>query len=205
MNHSDSTRVVRRAWPRPARTAAAAIATTVLALLAVACGGSNSSGAAGGGSPGSSASASAVAYSACVRAHGVPNYPDPGSAGNLPKGSAQAFGVSNSQYQGAQRACRHLLPNSDTRFTAALTQCLETGDCPHALVQRALTEGLGFARCMRDHGVPNWPDPTVDSMGRPSFQVTASGISIASTRSPLMLSKLGQCQNRPGVVLLRQE
>ena len=97
MNHSDSTRVVRRAWPRPAGTTAAAIATTVLALLA-------------------------VAYSACVRSHGVPNYPDPGSDGNLPKGSVQAFGVSNSQHQAAQRACRHLLPNSDTRFAAVLTR-----------------------------------------------------------------------------------
>ena len=176
-----------------------------LALPAAACGGSSSPGAAGRGSPGNSASASAVAYSACMRLHGVPEYPDPGSDGNLPKGTAQDFGVSNSQYQAAERACRHLLPNSDTRFTASLTQCLMTGDCPHAVVQRALTEGLNFARCMRNHGVPNWPDPTVDSTGRPSFQVTAAGISIASTRSPRMLSKLGHCQNQPGAVLLRQE
>jgi hypothetical protein len=148
---------------------------------------------------------SAVAYSACLRSHGVPNYPDPGSDGNVPKGNAQAFGVSNSQYQAAERACRHLLPNSDTSFTASLTQCLMTGDCPPALVQRALSEGLRFAQCMRHHGVPNWPDPTVDSTGRPAFPVTAAGISIASTRSPRMLSRLGHCQNQPGAVLLRQE
>jgi hypothetical protein len=176
-----------------------------LALLAAACGGSNSPGAADGGSPGNSASASAVAYSACMRSHGVPEYPDPGSNGNLPKGKAQDFGVSNSQYQAAERACRHLLPNSDTMFIASLNQCLMTGDCPHAVVQRALTEGLKFARCMRNHGVPNWPDPTIDSMGRPSFQTTAAGISIAATRSPQMLSKIGHCQSQPGAVLLRQE
>ena len=176
-----------------------------LALPAAACGGSNSPGAAGGGSPGNSASAGAVAYSACMRSDGVPEYPDPGSNGDLPKGKAQAFGVSNSQYHAAERACRHLLPNSDTTFTASLTQCLETGNCPHAVVQQALTEGLNFARCMRNDGVPNWPDPTVDSMGRPSFQVTAAGISIAFTRSPRMLSKIGHCQNQPGAVLLRQE
>jgi hypothetical protein len=176
-----------------------------LALPAAACGGSSSPGAAVDGSPGNSASASAVAYSACMRSHGVPDYPDPGSDGNLPKGTAQDFGVSSSQYQAAERACRHLLPGSDTTFTASLTQCLMTGDCPHAVVQQALTEGLKFARCMRNHGVPNWPDPAVDSMGRPSFQVTAAGISIASTRSPWMLSKIGHCQNQPGAVLLRQE
>jgi hypothetical protein len=202
---SDSTRAVRRAWPRRVGTAATAIATAVLALLAVACGGSDSPDATGRGSPGNSASASAVAYSACMRSHGVPNYPDPGSDGNLPKGNAQAFGVSDSQYQAAERVCRHLLPNSDTTFTASLTQCLETGDCPHAVVQRALTEGLRFARCMRNRGVPNWPDPTVDSMGRPSFQTTAAGISIAATRSPRMLSKIGHCQNQRGALLLRQE
>jgi hypothetical protein len=205
---SDSTRAIRRArqaLPRPAEIAAAAVATTVLALLAVACGGSNSPRATGRGSPGNSASASAVAYSACMRSHGVPNYPDPGSDGNLPKGNAQAFGVSDSQYQASERACKRLLPSSDTTFTASLNQCLMTGDCPHAVVQRALTEGLRFAQCMRNHGVPNWPDPTVDSMGRPSFQTAAAGISIAATRSPQMLSKIGHCQNQRGAVLLRQE
>src|SRR4029077_7291716 len=48
-----------------------------LALLAAACGGSSSSGAVGSSSPSSSASAGAVAYSACIRSHGVPHYPDP--------------------------------------------------------------------------------------------------------------------------------
>lgn len=142
MRHS--TRILRRsrrAWPRPARTVAAVIATAALALLA-ACGGGPSS-AGSGGSPnagGSATSPSAVAYSACMRSHGVPNYPDPSSNGSLPKGNAQAFGVSSSQFQAARTACRHLLPNSDT-FIASLTQCLETGDCPQAVVQQALTEG----------------------------------------------------------------
>jgi hypothetical protein len=175
-----------------------------LALLAAACG-SNSPGAARGGSSGNSAPASAVAYSSCMRSHGVPEYPDPGSNGNLPKGNAQDFGVSNSQYQAAERACQHLLPDGDTTFIASLTQCLETGDCLPAVVQRALTEGTKFAQCMRNDGVPNWPDPTIDSMGRPSFQVTAAGISIASTRSSQMLSKIGHCETRTGASLLRQE
>jgi hypothetical protein len=139
-----------------------------------------------------------------MRAHGVPKYPDPQSNGQLPKGSAQQFGVSSSRYQAAQNACRHLLPNNDRTFTAALIQCLQTGSCPSAVVQQALTEGRTFARCMRGHGVPNWPDPTIDSRGRPSFQVTAAGISIAATRSPRMLSKIGYCQSHHGL-LLRQE
>jgi hypothetical protein len=176
-----------------------------LALLAAACGVSVSPGAADGSSPSNSASAGAVAYSACIRSHGVPNYPDPSSNGQLPKGTAQSFGVSSSQYQAAESACHQLLPNSNTNFDASLTQCLENSDCPQAVVQQALTEGRKFAQCMRAHEVPNWPDPTVDSSGRPAFQVTAAGISIDATRSAQMLSKIGHCQDQPGAVLLRQE
>jgi hypothetical protein len=132
----------------------------------------------------------------------VPNYPDPNSNGSLPKGDAHAFDVSTSQYQAAEQVCLHLLPSGGS---ASLTQCLMTGACPSALVQQALEEGRRFARCMRSHGVPNWPDPTVDSTGRPSFQVTKAGISIDSTRSSAMLLKIGDCQRQPGAVLLRQE
>jgi hypothetical protein len=188
---------IRRAGPSAAMLA--------LALLAVACEGSHSPGAAVGRSAGTSAPASAVAYSACMRAHGVRDYPDPEPGGNLPKGNAQAFGVSDSQYQTAERACQYLLPGNDTAFAASLTQCLETGDCPAAVVQRALSGGRTFAQCMRSDGVPNWPDPTIDSMGRPSFQVTAAGISIASTRSAQLLARIGHCETQAGALLLRQE
>lgn len=124
------------------------------------------------------------------------------SGGNLPKGNAQAFGVRSSRFQSAERACGYLLPGGGS---ASLTQCLMTGDCPRSVVQPALEEGLKFARCMRSHGVTNWPDPSVDSLGRPSFQVTKAGISIDATRSPEMLSKIGDCQSEPGALLLRQE
>jgi hypothetical protein len=137
-----------------------------------------------------------------MRSHGVPSYPDPNSAGNLPKGNAQTVGVSTSRYQAAGQACSHLLP---TGGSASLTQCLMTGDCPQSVVQPALEEGRKFAQCMRSRGVRNWPDPTIDSMGRPSFQVTKAGISIDATRSPQMLSKIGDCQLQPGTALLRQE
>jgi hypothetical protein len=69
-----------------------------------------------------------------------------------------------------------------------------TGDCPRSVVQPALEEGRKFAECMRSHGVTNWPDATVDSLGRPSSQVTKAGISIDATRSPQILPKIGGCQ-----------
>jgi hypothetical protein len=187
-----------------------------LALVVAGCGGAGSPSVASVASPttntqGSSSSNSsqaaaqgnrAIAYSHCMRSNGVPNYPDPNSNGNLPKGNAQAFGVSTGRYQAAEQACGHLLPSGGS---ASLTQCLMTGDCPRSVVQPALEEGRTFALCMRSHGVTNWPDPTVDSLGRPSFQVTKAGISIDATRSPQMLSKIGGCQREPGALLLRQE
>jgi hypothetical protein len=185
MNHS--TRVMRRprrAWPLAARTAAAVIATAALVLLAAACSSSPSHTGSGGSSTGSGASTnaggsagspSAITYSQCMRSHGVPNFPDPPSNGQVPKASAQLLGVSTSQLQAAQTACQHLYPNNGgsggVLTKDSIGQCEETGDCPQALVQAAMTALRTYARCMRSHGVPNWPDPTIDSEGRPGFDL----------------------------------
>jgi hypothetical protein len=187
-----------------------------LAPAVAGCGGAGSSGVAGVASsttnaqrgsssnslPAAAPRTKALAYSRCMRSNSVPDYPDPNSDGDLPKGNAQAFGVSTPHYQAAEQACGHLLPSGGS---ASLTQCLMTGDCPRSVVQPALEEGRKFAQCMRSHAVTNWPDPTVDSLGRPSFQVTKAGISIDATRSPHMLSKIGDCQRERGALLLRQE
>ena len=45
---------------------------------------------------------------------------------------------------------------------------------PQALVQHVLTEERSFAGCMRSHGVPSWPDPIIDSQGRPAFAISIS-------------------------------
>lgn len=192
------------------RAAPAAVAAAVLAVLVAACSGGGPE--AGGGGPpsagGSSRSPSAVAYSSCMRTHGVPKFPDPASNGQVPKGDAQHFEVSTSRYQAAEQACQNQLPNTGGALSAnSLNQCLQFGGgaCPHALVQRALTEGRPFAQCMRHHGVPDWPDPTVDAIGRPSYQVTKAGVSIAGTRSGPIASKIGHCETQTGSPLLRQE
>jgi hypothetical protein len=195
---NDRTRVVRRprrAGPATARTTAAIIATAGLALLAAACGGSGSS--TDSGSPsagGSTTSPSAVGYSACMRSHGVPNFPDPESSGHVPKADAQQLGVSPSQLQAAERACKHLYPTTGGAFQQQTQQCEETGDCPQALVQRILTVQRKYARCIRSHGVPNWPDPTIDSHGRPYFNVSRAGLSSQYTHSSLFESKDRECE-----------
>lgn len=140
-----------------------------LAVLA-ACGGATSGGS--GNTPGASArSPSAVAYSACMRAHGVPRFPDPSSDGQVPKVAPQQLGISSSQLQGAQHACQDLYPNSDGSLNVALHQCEETGDCPAAIVQQVMTQLRSFSQCMRARGVPLWPDPVLDSQGRPEIYI----------------------------------
>ena len=183
----------RRAWPPVARTAAAIIAAAALALLAAACSSGSPSSTGSGGSPtaGDSASSpSAVGFSSCMRSHGVPTYPDPDSSGTLPKPDAQAFGVSSSRFNAAQRACQHLLPTAGGTLTASsLQQCYLAGVCPQALVQQAVSEGLKFARCMRSHGVPRWPDPTIDSRGRPQFN-----INVPRPAPPQVSTAINQCE-----------
>jgi hypothetical protein len=195
---NDSTCVMRRprrARPATARTAAAIVATTALALLAAACSHTPSS-AGSGGSPnagGPANSPSAVGYSRCMRSHGVPNFPDPDSSGVLPKVSAQELGVSSSQLQAGQRACQRLLPSTGGSLQRQAQQCVLAGDCPQAVVQRMLASGRRFAVCMRRHGVPNWPDPTIDTgahRGVPFFDLSKEGI---DDHSPQISPKMAEC------------
>ena len=191
------TRRPRRARPRTARTVAATIATAVLALLAAACSGSPSS-AGSAGSPHAAGSPSAVAYSACMRSHGVPNYPDPDSNGHLTKGGAQQFGVSGSQFQAAQHACQELFPNTGGSFMQQFQLCVQGGVCPQALVQQALTLMRNLAQCLRSHGVPSWPDPIIGAGGAPFFNASGAGLSHQYTHSVGFTSKVSECQSQVG-------
>jgi hypothetical protein len=189
---NDSTRVIRRPRRPIARTAAAIIATAALALLAAACSGSPSP-TGSGGSPnagGSASPPSAVAYSHCMRSHGVPNYPDPNGSNTMPNGlpkvSPQLLGVSSSQFQAVQTSCRHLLPNG--------------GRATRSASQELLSDGLKFARCMRSHGAPNWPDPTRSTptavaLGAPSYMFQMGGLQGLDGRSfpPQVSTAMHEC------------
>lgn len=183
---------------RPGPTTGAILATTVLALL-TACSGSPSPAGSGGtpASGGSARSPSALAYSACMRSHGVPSYPDPDSSGQLPKTDAQLLGVSTSQYQAAQQACRHLLPEGGS-LKQREDQCMQNSDCPPALVQQLLTADRKLAQCMRSHGVPNFPDPTNGGPGGPFFPISRAGISDAASHTPWFEAKLTECARLVG-------
>jgi hypothetical protein len=138
----------RQPWPRRMRAAAVITATAASAVLAAACSGSPPSTGSGGSSNagGSAHSSSAVAYSRCVRAHGVPNFPDPDSNGKIPPAAKRALReVSNSLARAATYACRNLNPTEQGSPT---------------LTAQQQQDYLRAAACMRSHGIANFPDPS---------------------------------------------
>jgi hypothetical protein len=149
-----------------------------MALLAAACSGSPSSTSSGGSSnPRGSATSQTLAYARCVRSHGVPNFPDPNTGGQFNKTTLQLLAASNSRYQTATQTCAHLLPAG--------------GGGPTAAELRQEWSGMAsFARCMRSHGVPNWPDPTPypPDPSRPTFRLSASIQPVPQT-----ISKMDVC------------
>ena len=151
----------RPPWPRRAR-AVAVMAVMAAALLATACSGSPSfTGSAGSPTAGGSTnSSSAVAYSRCVRAHGVPNFPDPDSNGQIPKEAVVPAlrEVSDSQAKAATYACANLNP---------------AGQGSPALTAQQQQDYLKAAACMRSHGITDFPDPTFPG-GRVSLSIPSS-------------------------------
>jgi hypothetical protein len=180
--------------PIPRLSAAATVGAAALVLLAAACSGSPSSTDPGGGrsstgsggpaNAGGSANSPLLAFPHCMRSRGVPDFPDPQpGTTNAKFPSAQQLGVSSSAYQAADSACQHLLPAGiDDQF-------------PPAEVQQLLIGMRQFSQCMRSHGVPNWPDPSVDSEGRPVFDLSDHGFSRAEAHSPQLGAKEAECQN----------
>jgi hypothetical protein len=177
-----STRVMRkprRARQPAARTTAAIIATAALAVLAAACDdGPASTGPGSSTTASGSANSKALAYAGCVRSHGVPDFPDPDSSGGFDKTTLSRLAAGNSQYQTATRSCAHLLPSGGGSTNS------------EAVVRQEWNGMLHFARCMRSHGEPNWPDPT-PYPPRPSDPTFNLPDSIQPV--PQVISKMDEC------------
>ncbi len=120
-----------------------------------------------------------LAFSSCMRSHGVPNFPDPNSSGVLPKRQVAQVAAGTPEFVPAHRACGHLLPNA--------------GQPSSAQVQQAWSDMRSFARCMRSHGVSTWPDPSVTSAqdNRPFFNTPAS----IDPNAPQITAKIRACQH----------
>jgi hypothetical protein len=141
-----------------------------LTLLAVGCGGSSGGSGAkvaqvgstqatttSAAPSGSSKREAMVAFSACMRSHGVPKFPDPTVSGSGMSLSMGGSGIDRNSpvFEAADRACRKLLPNG--------------GEPTPQEQAKHLREALAYAVCMRGHGAPRFPDPKTGPDGGPDF------------------------------------
>ena len=115
-------------------------AATLCALTLTACGSSAATHA--NDSPGRG---QFVAYSDCMRTHGVPGFPDPGPQGGLqlPAG----IDTSSPSFENAQAACADLLPGG--------------GPGKQHASEQAKLQLLRISKCMRARGIGHFPDPVV--------------------------------------------
>jgi hypothetical protein len=113
-------------------------------------------------------------FAACMRSHGVANFPDPNAQGVI----SGSIDPGSAQFQQAQQACRQDLPN---------------GGVPTPTQQaQARQNALAFSACMRKNGLPNFPDPQFGPGGRVSIRIgSSSGI---DPRSPQFQQAQKACQ-----------
>jgi hypothetical protein len=169
-----------------------------ISLLAAACGGgSKAQGAAGGsgttttvapggktgvaGSSGSSTTQTELLQLAqCMRAHGVPTFPDPsateGTLGAMV--SSAGLDLGSPTVKAALEACQQYTPTQNVS--------------PAQSAARNSQE-LQFAQCMRAHGVPNYPDPSASTgAGSGAVHVNLNGTGIDFS-SPTVQAAITAC------------
>ena len=156
-----------------------ALAAIACAMAIGACGSSSKSTAGAGVSPRNQ-------YADCMRAHGVPNFPDP-SAGGGGVQIGSGINPASPAFEAAQKACQDLLPG---------------GGGPGAASESQKLRMLALARCMRAHGVSGFPDPVSEPPASPagySLVFGRPGVFIAvpdtiNSRSPRFQQAAGACE-----------
>jgi hypothetical protein len=113
-----------------------AIGTT---LAVAACGSAANTGTSG------AVADQALVYVHCLRSHGVTNFPDPHPDGRLPN-IPQTVDTPAPAFRNAQSACAKLMPGPNGPATASESASRHAGL-------------LAVARCIRNHGLPSFPDP----------------------------------------------
>lgn len=162
----------------------ASVVAASFAFLAAGCGGGSSPGVANVVSVTTTATTATAqtgldAFASCMRSHGVSNFPDPNSSGEIPKIQVVAASQANrNTFIAAQTACIHLAPNGSLGRQETAQQ-----------KRTQLADELSFANCMRSHGVARFPDPT--AQGDLSVaKVQAAGVDV---HSPTVLRTVQTC------------
>jgi hypothetical protein len=107
-----------------------------------------------------------IKFAGCMRTHGVPNMPDPGSGGGIQFSDNSGINPASPAFQAAQRQCGGLLPGGGPgRVQGSASRKLQM---------------VHLAECMRSHGLTSFPDPT---SAAPSLPPTGGGIAFGAPGS----------------------
>jgi hypothetical protein len=113
------------------------LAAVVCVIAVSACGSS-------GHTPDASSHQSFLAFSQCMRRHGLADFPDPVAGGGIQINSSSGLNPASPAFQAAQATCMKLLPGG--------------GPPAHASEQQK-QQLIATSQCMRKHGVSGFPDP----------------------------------------------
>lgn len=137
-------------------------ATTTTAVTS----GSSASSSSSAGSSGESIQAEQLRFAQCMRANGVPDFPDPPADGAFLNALATSgVNTHTPTFQSALQACKKYNP---------------AGNLTPAQIAADSAKGVEFAQCMRAHGVPNYPDPTTGPVGEQVMNLRGTGIDPSS-------------------------
>ncbi len=118
-------------------------------------------------------------YAQCMRAHGVPDFPDPVNGGfHITSGPGSDLDPGSPQFAAADSACKALSPEGHAG----------TGTVDPQLQAKA----LAYAACIRSHGVPGYPDPVF--VGGSIREAVRAGSGV-DPNSPLFVAAQNACQS----------
>jgi hypothetical protein len=154
------------------------------AAAIAACGASSQAGT----TSGSSGVGPGIKYADCMRAHGVPNFPDPGGGGGgIQIQAGSGINPFSPSFKVAQGSCAKLLPGGGPG-----------GRHPTA---QEIAQTRQVSVCMRQHGVSGFPDPTLtppSSLAGYSLVMDRGGVVLAvpdtiNVQSPAFKSAASAC------------
>ena len=124
----------------------------------------------------------------CIREHGAPQYQDPllTADGYVYTDEVGLRGVEEEQMNAIDTACRELIQ-------AANFSIRDQGPPPPKMI----AAGVKSAQCLRANGLPDYPDPTVDSRFSPGkgFGLNAEALPATGKRDPTVRRALAACRS----------
>ena len=146
--------------------------------------------ASGGGNHGNSTATArdkAVKFAECMRSNGVSGFPDPNASGQLTidaVANGSSIDTNSTTFKQAMSACKNLEPPG---FTGP------------KVTPQLRSARLAFAQCVRDHGVPDFPDPTPNRPLKDTRRIPTTNTPAGMSALHAAMSKCAEFARSAGV------